>query len=386
MKEKNYEIIGRIRFQEEEEYELSYWDEWLAIDSEGTYHWFVTEDDVIYSFDDYVPESIDMESDKHAIICNGKRIARNDGYVARLVYAEGELSWKPEIGEPTTMYDFQTGGIYYSIEQSEDEVSITAGRRIPFKTVLMAFRKNEFAAQYESTQKKRKSFRMHMRIYLVMAIVSAIFMFRGCLSGEKITQGLDKRILLTENEPVEEEGQSLFNTELMVGPVSLVSASPAYSIKLSVNTSVQDLQEEWESASAMLVRADRLAEFGDIETKKEDIRDFFEENQLSEKPAESYTFEAEFWNEQGYDDEGHWSESDTSVSKDFLLDDPGSYYVYVNLYSQKERDSKSVDVSIEKGVRAYGVFIAAFIFFLLLTAIKWNKSASYNELPFPFYE
>jgi len=34
----NYEIIGRVRYQDEEEYEKATWDEWVAVSEDGSYH------------------------------------------------------------------------------------------------------------------------------------------------------------------------------------------------------------------------------------------------------------------------------------------------------------------------------------------------------------
>ena len=126
-----YEIIGHIRYQEEEEYELSTWDEWLAVSSDGGYHWFVEEDGEIYDFEEYAPQSINLELSPSQFEFEGKKYSREStGFDARIVFAQGELSWEPEIGEQMKCYDFKAGKYYYTIEQSEDEVSITKGKRL----------------------------------------------------------------------------------------------------------------------------------------------------------------------------------------------------------------------------------------------------------------
>ena len=63
LKDVEYEIIGRIRYQDEDEWEKSTWDEWFAVASDGTYHYFVEEEGEVHSYEDYTPQSIDMESD-----------------------------------------------------------------------------------------------------------------------------------------------------------------------------------------------------------------------------------------------------------------------------------------------------------------------------------
>jgi hypothetical protein len=95
---------------------------------------------------------------------------------------------------------------------------------------------------------------------------------------------------------------------------------------------------------------------------------------------------ADFWDEQGYDDEGHWRESDTSVNKDFVLDDPGNYYIYLNLVSQNVRSVNAINVNVEQGVKGFVGFLLAAILFGILAAVMFSRSRSYNELPFPYYE
>jgi DNA-directed RNA polymerase subunit RPC12/RpoP len=91
-----YEIIGRIRYQDEDEYELDVWDEWLAVSAEGGYVWFVEEEGRVFSYSEYTPESIDLEASGKNFEFEGRHYSKEDtGFVARIVFAEGELSWRP---------------------------------------------------------------------------------------------------------------------------------------------------------------------------------------------------------------------------------------------------------------------------------------------------
>ncbi len=162
-----YEIIGRLRYQDEEEYEKATWDEWVAISEDGLYHYFVEEDGEIYSYSEYTPDSIDMESSEIYIEFDGRKVKKSEGYNARIVLAEGELPWKPEIGEAVLCYDFKNGGIKYTIEQSEDEVSITKGERITHGEVIEVFNIEKFKDIYRQTVSKRNKFRRKSKVYLI---------------------------------------------------------------------------------------------------------------------------------------------------------------------------------------------------------------------------
>ena len=73
------------------------------------------------------------------------------------------------------------------------------------------------------------------------------------------------------------------------------------------------------------------------------------------EPLESYIITGDFWDEEGRDSDGYWHESDTSYSSDFVLDDAGKYYAYMELFSENPRSPESVSIAISKinGYRYY---------------------------------
>lgn len=378
-----YEIIGRIRYQDEEEYEIETWDEWLAISSDGVYHWFVEEEGVIYSYEEYIPGSIDLEADSSYIEFEGKRISREDkGFVARIVYAEGELSWKPEIGEPVQQYEFKKDGYHFAIEQYVDEVSITRGERIPHKDIIEAFRASDYLEVYESTMQKRKRFKTKSAVYLTGIILSVVYIFWALFSGSTVRGVKKNKIVIAENELRTEEGRA-FLSQVLYGPVELDRGNSLYEIRVTVDERVQNFHLEWQSYRVMLIKGERLT--GVLAGKvvpSVKLKNVLDEIDALENPLESFVFSGDFWDEQGYDSDGYWHESDTDGEKDFVLDDAGRYFIYLELFSQKPRFVDSVNVAIVKGVRSYRYFVIAIVLLVFLYAINRSKSKTYNELPF----
>jgi hypothetical protein len=116
-------------------------------------------------------------------------------------------------------------------------------------------------------------------------------------------------------------------------------------------------------------------------TNPAELKDLFEEIDAMPEPVESFIITGDFWDEEGRDSDGYWHESDLSFSSDFVLDEAGKYYVYLELYNSKIRKPDSVIVEIS-GVKGYRYYIIAFVIFFILWGISKIRSRSYNELPF----
>lgn len=426
-----YEIIGRIRYQEEEEYELSVWDEWMAVSGDGTYHWFVEEEGNIFSFTEYAPEDIDLEADRNFFTFEGGRFSKDEtGFVARIVYAEGELSWEPEIGEPVQCYDFKQRGYYYTIERSEDEVSITRGKRVPHRKIILAFRKDEYLEKYENTMRKRKLYKKKAIIYVIMMILAFSLTVMRCFSGHEIQDAVDHRniVVLTHNAYKVEEGNGVYFSQILFPPVHLMSSpDKLYEMRVSIDTGVQDFRLEWQSYRLMLIKKEKIGEHlknraadvprdpavsddpsapvkpkedggggavdgqnlsdgtavaGSFQSGFFSLKNTLEEVDALQEPLESLSISGDFWDEEGYDDEGHWHESTTSIDQDFALDETGDYYIYLESYSQNRRRPDSLRIAISDNIKSYRYFLIVFFVFLVLWIINQIKSKSYNELPF----
>jgi hypothetical protein len=406
-----YEIIGRIRYQDEDEWEVDVWDEWLAVASDGTYHWFVEEEGRVYAYEEYVPSSMNLELSEKKFEFEGRQYSKEAaGFVARIVYAEGELTWKPEIGEPMQCYDFNVGKAHYTIEISEDEVSVNKGRLIPYRKIIMAFSKEEFLEKYERTIWKRKQYKKKAVAYAVFGLLSLALSIHGCFSGNPIPAAFDRSsmMVLLENLPKQEENNALYFSQILFTKgVELKRTDMLYELRLEIDPTVQQFSREWMSCRFLLIGEAKYRELmmqaqeasatksgqakAHVLLKPGDegynsLADIFEDVELLPEPAESLAVEGDFWDEEGYDDEGHWHESDTLMLKDFILDQPGTYYAYLEMYSQNPRNPRGVRVTMMENVRGYRYYVIVFFILLVLCGINIVRARTYNELPFPVAE
>jgi len=378
----DYEIIGRLRYQEEDEYEKSTWDEWVAVAEDGSFHYFVEEDGRIDSYEEYIPQSIDMESDSSSILFDGRKINKSEGYTGRIVLAEGELPWKPEIGEAALCYDFKKDGKHYTIEKSDEEVSVTKGEKISYGEVIEAFNIEKYKEQYSKTLKRRNSFKWESRFYIIGMIFSIIITIYSC-SGDDAVQGvMSSKKILQQNSPVKDADGNIYQSSILYGPFDIPDGNKLYNVAVKVDEKIQPLSLEWQSFRFMLINENRLngASGGKVDDPVV-LKDLFDEIDAMPEPVESYIIAGDFWDEEGRDSDGYWHESDLSYDANFVLDESGKYFVYLELYNNKIKDVNAIAFTISK-TNGYRYYVAAFFIFFVLWGISMIRSRSYNELPF----
>ena len=381
LKEVDFEIIGRLRYQDEEEYDKTTWDEWIAISNDGVYHYFVEEEGEVYSYEEYVPQSIDLESNPGHIEFEGKKIPKSEAYTGRIVYAEGELPWKPEIGEPVLCYDFKKDGAHFTIEHSEDEVSITRGEKISYEAIIGAFGGETEKDLYDKTDRKRKSYRRKALVYLAACFVTFGLAVASCLSGSEVGGVMTESRVITANEYQSEGGNASYFSQVLYGPFRIGKGESLYQVNVSVDQSTEPLRIGWESFRLMMVKEDRLAKVTGSKNDPVSLKNLFGEIDSYGEPVESYAVTGDFWDEEGHDDEGYWHESDLSADETFVLEEPGNYYAYLELYNDHPRRPDAVKIRLER-VKSYRYYLIFMSLFLVLMLINRSRAGTYNELPF----
>ncbi len=404
---KEYEIIGHVRYQEEDEYgyeseaenihyydydqyddedddaeyedfeDCDIWDEWVAVSDDGVYHYFVEEEGKFFSHSEYIPSSIDLESDSDKIEFEGKKISKDEGYYARLIFAEGELPYVPEIGERVLCYDITKGRESFSIEKSEDEVSITRGEEIAVEDLSQAFGV-EISSRSSGTPPWYKRLYVWLTLLyaggLILLIASGII--RGCVNSTHVKGIMDKKIVLADNEIIFEGKNKIFRSQVLYGPFEIPNDMsddmPVTDVSLKVNTDIQKMYLEWQSFRLFLLDKNifeklvgkRIKDISFLKKLLDRIDEF-------PVPLESYLISGEFWDEDGYEwDEGvrsYWHESDLNyLSNNFIIDKKGLYYFYLELYNNKKRNPRAVEIEMDQSQGAVYLAMGATVVFFIL--------------------
>ncbi len=376
-----YEIIGRLRYQDEDEYERSVWDEWVAISSEGAYHYFVEEEGEVYSYEEYVPESIDLEASPDSFEFEGRSISKRDAYTGRIVYAEGELPWKPEIGEPVLCYDFKKDGAHFTIEHSEDEVSITRGEKVEYQAIIAAFGGDSDKDLFAKTVKKRQSYGRKAAVYIIGFIAATGMSVFSCLSEKEVPGVLSESKVLTVNQYQNEGGATSYLSQTLYGPFRIGEGNALYEATVYVDQGVEPLRLGWESFRLMLIKEERLAKITGANPDAALLKNLFSDIDSNAEPVESFAVTGDFWDEEGQDSEGYWHESDLSSSSSFVVEEPGSYYAYLEQYNDTPRSVNSVKFRLAR-VGSYRYYLALMGVFLALFFYNRSRGRSYSELPY----
>ncbi len=398
---KVYEIIGRIRYVEEPDFDIDdfdydeddederdqlssmlldefglgdSWNEWLAVSDDGVYHYFVEEESgKIFSHSEYIPQSIDLESDSGSIEFDGERIDRDEGYYARVIFAEGEFPYEPEIGERVLCFDIEKDGDQYSVEQGEGEVSITKGERIDDEKIIEVFG-SESGDEHEKITRlrekvaKKNKFKKSNRIYKYGILIMLALCLYGSFYSKAIKGTMNNQQILTLNAPEPDGKKIVYKSQVLYGPIDITSGGKLYTMSLDANLKVQEMSDEWQSLRLMLIDNKRLEkQAGDKIGDVKFLAKLFSGVDSFIEPLESYAVTGEFWDESGVDSEGYsWHESALGFSPGaFIIDEPGKYYFYLESYSNKKRKPGTVLISFEEVISSQYYYIALVILLCL---------------------
>ena len=89
---------------------------------------------------------------------------------------------------------------------------------------------------------------------------------------------------------------------------------------------------------------------------------------LDEDKDTLYEFGKDLWHEEGYDSEGHWSESDRDMVANLTFSEKGTYYLKFNT-EENSMDNITITISVLKG--SYIPHLQAGTSFILLLFFVW---------------
>lgn len=371
---KAFEIIGRLRYQDEEDYEPDPWDEWVLISEDGWFGYLAEadddEDEGFYLYQEYIPDSVDLYSSNDTIELNGKRFSKEEyGFDGRIVDFDGELPWRPEIGEGMRLYDVSIGKYEYTVEQTESEVSISRGEFYSYEEVAKAFGvEEEDFDHYEEKHEYRKSSLSKKIVYGVGLAVSFL-LFAGVSLSDKSLPSVDKNVIaLQKNQRMTETTGYYYQSSLLYGPEELKKKEQLYGFDLAVNQTLKRMNNEWVSSKVYLIKKEKLEKaFNKPITSANSValKVFLDDIDSLKQVVEDYSFSKDFWHETGRDSDGPWEESDTSGSEYAVMDDPGEYYFYQMIFSKNPHNLKWINIKTSEANSSW-YYLGAMILFGLL--------------------
>ncbi len=370
--EDKFEILGRIRYQEDELYDDSWWEEWYLLSDSGERGFLVVEDGHFEFYTKTRPVE-ELTFEEGVVRFDGQSLdAEEDGYTAQIAWFEGQFPWDAKLGESTWCIDTIVGHERVAIERSEDEAEVWKARRIPARDLFAGFGLTDAVAAYDNAVGMGAIFLKKARIYLLAGIVMLGLSVYNCTGGKpahilQVPHGKTASPLAIERA---EEGQGnalvgtlskgatwkiLTQTKAVFSNIVLEEAGSIHQLRLAAPS----IHNEWIESTAVLSRVVSPTS-----------------NELV------YSFTAGIWHASGTDSEGYWSESGGNDSEEFVLDKNGTYTIELSITSEKSnRTVADVAVMIRDGERSYSFLLVAGLLSLFLALRARSRRKTTGSIP-----
>jgi hypothetical protein len=226
-------------------------------------------------------------------------------------------------------------------------------------------------------------------VYLVFAVAAGALALRALLSGMPVDGIANRSTVIADNEYLAGEDRT-FQNRVLYGPVNLKDMKGLYRLTVKIKERVQPLNLSWQSFRVLLIKEDRFgARTHALLDEKSpgaalEKREYFNEIGIQPEPAESWKFTGGLWDTGIRYGRGTWRRSRLSASKNFLLDDPDRYYLFVETRSRTPRKIEALGIELDGGVKSGRYYAAAMAVLGLLSALYLHRARTYNELPFVF--
>ncbi|MDD3627401.1 MAG: DUF4178 domain-containing protein [bacterium] len=139
---KEFELIGRLVYEFEDEDEIDYWEEFLFLSAEGEYLWLECDVEGYMLYSEFRPKRPinPRELRKGQVVdLDGISGTVDETGDAKFAFFEGELTWKAKLDSAINYIDIKmTDGSGVSIEYNEKEIEFFRGRSMTRQAVYAA--------------------------------------------------------------------------------------------------------------------------------------------------------------------------------------------------------------------------------------------------------
>ncbi|MDX2136967.1 MAG: DUF4178 domain-containing protein [Chloroflexota bacterium] len=326
-------VLGRVVYQGWDPSETSdrwTWNEWLLGSDDGRLFWLSLDEHGFTWFTKLrVREAFDPQRDTSIPLGNERRARVVERYPAKIIGAEGELTWRAKRGDKLTMIEGVDGENKISVQVTTDELEIHQGRTLKKEEVVATFGKE--AAEKLFGIPFMTEIGAIMVLFAVAALVIAL-----------VVGGIG-RTLTNQNVTVARGQAAEFPMEFAAGrPVQVM---------LFLQTPLQENT------------------FADVDV-------------VITAPDESETYVSlqEFWHETGIDEGEYWQEQRLDGSEAFVPYLSGMHEVAIEMDEGSMIDQANVRVELKADtigngfLFGYGAIVG--IVGLLLVFMGLSKKAS----------
>ncbi len=268
-----YQVVGRIRVEGSDPVETWYWDEWFLMSEQGFPLW-LTEDAGSFSLMRvFVPTTFinpyynlefpaSFQDAKDYILGDVKQTIRPDPNgplydaedfgIARIVFLEGEFTWKAKPSEELIYFDYRKGKKRFSMEISRNEIQLIRGKVLTEKQVRSAFGLPASASESKNTDAKKKKSRKKKGVSGIVVLTGLIIsVLLLVLAGWATTTGdllykVDANMVISPEAMLTKSQKDLFKPTLKGEPETFEVKDVSSVYKLNLSTTKWSLPSEWD--------------------------------------------------------------------------------------------------------------------------------------------
>ncbi|MFN3650475.1 MAG: DUF4178 domain-containing protein [Armatimonadota bacterium] len=334
-----YEATGRVVLRQKDDEGWSQWEEWYLVSADGDLLYLEYDEGKWKVSEPFIPrEQVDprelmVRATGGVMRLDGALHSIQDSGECEIAHVEGEFPWALVPGRRMRYLDLGAGGKFYSIEWTQDELEFYRGEYLDERAVMMMFGLHHVVAEMDRRARVLGSRRGFGGVLIAAALVALFFWMVSMGSGRRIS-GASGGAQIAQLGP---EGQRF-------GPFPLRAEGRVH--RLEIHGALHE-QSAW------------------IGAVLED-----------EQERELITVDRDMWDESGYDSDGYWHESDVHASTDFVVKQPGSYYL--RLYGEAETAASNTAHArfIIKEKVLYPIYLAVFGFGMLVLGVGFLLAGS----------
>lgn len=301
----SYLVMGRVMYMGWDDEDKWRWNEWLIGADDGRMLWLSYDEK---GFSIYTKERFREQFDARtspSLTLKGETIRIHERYPAKIIGAEGELTWQASEDEKLYVAEAAKGGKRYSIQQTLEEMEVYTGRGVSELEIARSFNDQAWIKKVESRTQRAGNMRMIAGLCIMFAITALIL---GGLVGVIGDNAQQMTVPLSPNSP------SLI-------PVDFDHAGRPAVVNMSLNGSIP-------------------------ENNSIDI----DVSMIAPDETESDLFSKSFWHETGRDEDGFWRDVRTSGSGMFVPLDTGSHQLKIAVETITFGGDMSANISIRRNI------------------------------------
>ncbi len=293
-------VLGRVLYEGRDDEDVWQWTEWLLGANDGRLLWLS-----YYQSEGFVlfrklrlrqalsARSIPIAADRSAPI--------NERYSARILGAEGELTFRAQVGDRLTMIEGAAGGKKYSVQQTSAEIEAYEGTPISVKAIAEALGDAVWLQHIDASNARAEMLSAIALFAFVFAALALVMFAVSSGSGALLTR------------------QTL----------NLSTAQREARLPLNLEANGRPLQVRLQLQGGL-----PTGSYASVEVSVS-----------APNEVETFLFEKDFYHETGYDEDGYWSESDYYGEAAFTVEQSGPHEIELT-FSDSSPTVSSIVVTV----------------------------------------